>query len=187
MRSRIFSCCSLIFLSTGCAYIPWLGKDTPTIQSQSQSHSQSKTQPSQEHNIMAASPASANLEKANAFLAGNANKDGVTVTASGLQYQVLEKGDGTFHPTANSTVEVHYHGELISGQKFDSSYDRNSTISFPLDRVIPGWTEGMQYMKTGDKFRFFIPPNLAYGEAGAGGVIGPNEALIFDVELIGIK
>lgn len=130
-----------------------------------------------------------NLETANKFLAENAKKDGVKTTESGLQYQVLNEGaaDGK-SPQATDTVEVHYQGTLLNGTEFDSSYARGETIEFPLNRVIPGWTEGVQLMSEGDKFRFFIPPNLAYGEGGTpGGPIGPNEALIFEVELIAVK
>ena len=130
-----------------------------------------------------------NLETANAFLAENAKKDGVQTTESGLQYQVISEGpaDGK-SPTAEDTVEVHYQGTLINGTEFDSSYARGETIEFPLGGVIPGWTEGVQLMSEGDKYRFFIPPDLAYGVRGTpGGPIGPNEALIFEVELIAVK
>ena len=130
-----------------------------------------------------------NLETANAFLADNAKKEGVLTTDSGLQYQVLSNGpDDGKSPEAQDTVEVHYQGTLINGTEFDSSYARGETIEFPLDGVIPGWTEGVQLMSEGDKFRFFIPPALGYGEGGTpGGPIGPNEALIFEVELIAVK
>ncbi|WDI30063.1 FKBP-type peptidyl-prolyl cis-trans isomerase [Hyphococcus flavus] len=130
-----------------------------------------------------------NLEEANAFLAENAGKDGIQTTESGLQYQVLTEGpsDGK-SPEATDTVEVHYQGTLLNGTEFDSSYSRGQTIEFPLNRVIAGWTEGVQLMSEGDKFRFFIPPALAYGETGTpGGPIGPNEALIFEVELVAVK
>ena len=90
-------------------------------------------------------------------------------------------------PAASDTVTVHYHGTLVDGTVFDSSVERGDPTSFPLNGVIPGWTEGVQLMKVGDKFRFFIPPQLAYGESGAGGVIGPNATLIFDVELLEIQ
>lgn len=130
-----------------------------------------------------------NLEKANAFLADNAKKDDIKSTDSGLQYQVLTEGAGDGKsPEAADTVEVHYQGTLLNGTEFDSSYARGETIEFPLNRVIPGWTEGVQLMSEGDKYRFFIPPDLAYGEGGTpGGPIGPNEALIFEVELIAVK
>ncbi len=130
--------------------------------------------------------AALNQEKGSAFLAENAKKDGVKTTASGLQYEVLHSGSGDSHPTASSTVRVHYHGTLIDGTVFDSSVERGETISFPLNRVIPGWTEGVQLMKTGDKFRFYIPSNLGYGNRSAG-KIPPGSTLIFDVELFEIQ
>ena len=120
------------------------------------------------------------------FLEENANKEGIQTTASGLQYEVLRDGDGP-KPRAVSTVEVHYEGRLIDGKVFDSSYQRKETISFPLNRVIPGWTEGLQLMPTGSKYRLYIPSELGYGARGAGGDIPPHAALIFDVELIAIR
>ena len=120
------------------------------------------------------------------FLADNAKKDGVTTTESGLQYLVISKGDGTVSPLPTDKVLTHYHGTLIDGTVFDSSVDRGEPISFGLNQVIKGWTEGLQLMHEGDKFRFFIPSNLAYGERGAGNVIPPGAALIFDVELLKI-
>jgi peptidylprolyl isomerase len=128
-----------------------------------------------------------NLEASNAFLAENAKKDGINTTESGLQYQILEEGaaDGA-SPSATDTVKVHYAGTLINGTEFDSSYARGEPIEFPLNGVIKGWTEGVQLMSVGDKYRFFIPSELAYGERGSG-PIGPNEALIFEVELIEVK
>lgn len=128
-----------------------------------------------------------NVKAGEAFLAANAKKEGVKVTASGLQYKVLKSGKGTKSPKATDTVKVHYHGTLIDGSVFDSSVDRGEPISFPLNGVIPGWTEGVQLMKEGDKFQFTIPSKLAYGERGAGGKIGPNSTLVFDVELIAIE
>jgi len=129
-----------------------------------------------------------NLAEATAFLAENAKKDGVKTTPSGLQYEVITKGKGGKSPRATDTVRVHYQGTLINGTEFDSSYARGEPIEFPLNGVIAGWTEGLQLMNEGDKFRFFIPPNLGYGERGGpGGAIGPNEALIFEVELIKVK
>lgn len=127
-----------------------------------------------------------NLEKGSEFLAENSKKEGVKTTASGLQYEVLQSGSGESHPTASSTVRVHYHGTLIDGTVFDSSVERGETISFPLNRVIPGWTEGVQLMKVGDKFRFFIPSNLGYGNRSAG-KIPAGSTLIFDVELFEIQ
>ncbi|MEM1357412.1 MAG: FKBP-type peptidyl-prolyl cis-trans isomerase [Bacteroidota bacterium] len=120
------------------------------------------------------------------FLAENAKRPEVKVTDSGLQYEVLQEGEGA-SPTATETVEVHYHGTLIDGTVFDSSVDRGQTIEFPLNQVIPGWTEGVQLMKEGAKYRFFIPYQLAYGARGSGGKIPPYSALIFDVELFKVK
>lgn len=128
-----------------------------------------------------------NVKAGEDFLAANAKKEGVKVTASGLQYKVLKAGKGTKSPKATDTVKVHYHGTLIDGTVFDSSVDRGEPISFPLNGVIPGWTEGVQLMKEGDKYQFTIPSKLAYGERGAGGKIGPNSTLIFDVELLAIE
>ena len=127
-----------------------------------------------------------NLAKGEKFLAENATKEGVVTTASGLQYKILTEGTGK-SPKATDTVLVHYAGTLLSGTEFDSSYRRKEPIEFPLNRVIPGWTEGVQLMKEGAKFRFFIPSKLAYGPRGAGRDIGPNETLIFDVELLKVK
>ena len=121
-----------------------------------------------------------------AFLAENAKREGVKVTESGLQYEVLVEGNGP-KPTAASTVRVHYEGTLIDGTVFDSSYDRGESISFPLNGVIKGWTEGLQLMSVGSKYKFFIPYQLAYGEHGAGGSIPAYAALIFTVELLGIE
>ena len=124
-------------------------------------------------------------EQGEKFLAENAKKDGVVVTASGLQYMVLNEGTGK-QPKASDTVRCHYEGTLIDGTVFDSSYQRGEPADFGLRQVITGWTEGVQLMKEGSKFRFFIPYNLAYGERGAGGMIPGYAALIFDVELIEI-
>jgi FKBP-type peptidyl-prolyl cis-trans isomerase len=126
------------------------------------------------------------LDKGQAFLAENAKKEGVKTTASGLQYEVLTPGTGK-SPKATDIVRVNYRGTTIDGKEFDSSYKRGEPIEFPLNGVIPGWTEGLQLMKEGAKYRFFIPPNLAYGLAGAGPLIGPNETLIFDVELLKVR
>ncbi len=120
------------------------------------------------------------------FLAANKDKEGVQTTDSGLQYLVLEQGDGGEHPGPSDRVKVHYHGTLIDGTVFDSSVDRGEPISFGLNQVIAGWTEGLQLMVVGEKTRLFIPSELAYGSRGAGGVIGPDAALVFDVELLGI-
>ena len=120
-----------------------------------------------------------------AFLENNAKEDGVVVLESGLQYKVLVEGTGE-KPTSESTVRTHYHGTLIDGTIFDSSVDRGVPAEFPVNGVIAGWTEALQLMPTGSKWRLFVPYNLAYGERGAGGKIGPYTALIFDVELIDI-
>jgi FKBP-type peptidyl-prolyl cis-trans isomerase FklB len=120
------------------------------------------------------------------FLANNAKRTEVMVTESGLQYEVLKEGTGT-SPTATETVEVHYHGMLLDGTVFDSSVDRGETIEFPLNRVIPGWTEGVQLMKEGAKYRFYIPFDLAYGPRGSAPKIPPYAALIFEVELFKVK
>lgn len=117
------------------------------------------------------------------FLAENAKKPGVKVTASGLQYEVLQEGTGKA-PKATDTVRCHYHGTLIDGTVFDSSYQRNQPADFGLNQVIAGWTEGVQLMKEGAKYRLYLPYNLAYGEHGAGNTIPPYAALIFDVELL---
>ena len=137
-------------------------------------------------NAEAQKAASENSEKGKAYLAENAKKEGVKVTASGLQSEVIKEGTGK-KPAATDTVSVHYEGTLINGQVFDSSIRRGQPVEFPLNRVIPGWTEGVQLMSVGSKYRFVIPSNLAYGEHGAGGAIGPNETLIFEVELLDIK
>ena len=122
------------------------------------------------------------LDAGKNFLEENLKKDGIKSTASGLQYEVIKEGDGA-QPAATDLVEVHYHGTLLDGTVFDSSVDRGETTSFPLNRVIPGWTEGLQLMKEGGKYRFFIPYDLAYGERGAGADIKPYSTLIFEVEL----
>jgi FKBP-type peptidyl-prolyl cis-trans isomerase len=126
-----------------------------------------------------------NLTEGQKFLAENKVKEGVMTTDSGLQYKVLTMGDGA-KPVATDTVKVHYRGTLLDGTEFDSSYARNEPISFGLNRVIPGWTEGVQLMPIGSKFMFYIGPELAYG-AGGGGPIPPNSTLVFEVELLDIE
>nr|WP_314692806.1 FKBP-type peptidyl-prolyl cis-trans isomerase [uncultured Prevotella sp.] len=121
-----------------------------------------------------------------AFLAENGKKDGIVTLPSGLQYQVLKEGNGK-KPSATDQVVCHYEGTLIDGTVFDSSYQRNQPATFGLNQVIPGWTEGVQLMQEGAKFRFFIPYKLAYGERGAGAQIPPFATLVFDVELIEVK
>jgi FKBP-type peptidyl-prolyl cis-trans isomerase len=114
-------------------------------------------------------------------------KPEVTTTASGLKYTVLKTGTGTVHPAATDNVTVHYHGTLLNGTVFDSSVDRGQPATFPLNRVIPGWTEGVQLMKVGDKFKFEIPAPLAYGTASPSPAIPPDSTLVFEVELLEIK
>lgn len=124
--------------------------------------------------------------KGEAYQEENAAREGVEVTESGLQFETLEEGEGA-SPTAEDTVTVHYRGELIDGTEFDSSYQRGEPATFPLGNVIPGWTEALQKMQEGGKARLVIPPDLAYGEQGAGNRIGPNETLVFEVELLEVK
>ncbi len=131
----------------------------------------------------AAKAGEVNLKNGEAFLAENAKREGIKFTASGLQYEVLAEGNGD-SPKASDNVEVHYTGKLIDGTVFDSSVERGVPASFGVTQVIPGWVEALQLMKEGDKWRLYIPSNLAYGPNGAGGVIGPNMTLIFDVELL---
>ena len=120
-----------------------------------------------------------------AFLAENATREGVTVLESGLQYEVITAGEGE-KPTAESVVRTHYCGTLVSGEQFDSSYDRGEPTEFPVGGVIAGWTEALQLMPVGSKWKLFIPYHLAYGERGAGGAIGPYQALVFNIELLEI-
>ncbi|MFD1008857.1 FKBP-type peptidyl-prolyl cis-trans isomerase [Oceanisphaera ostreae] len=129
--------------------------------------------------------AAATLEESNKFLKENAKRDGVTVTDSGLQYEVLTEGEGA-KPNAEDVVTVHYTGTLVDGTTFDSSVERGEPASFPLNQVIPGWTEGVQLMSVGAKYKFVIPSELGYGEAGAGTIPG-NAVLTFEVELLEIK
>ncbi len=128
----------------------------------------------------------ANLDEGIAFLAENKKKDGVKETASGLQYRVITEGSGKT-PASSDSVSVHYKGTLIDGTKFDSSYDRGQPATFGVGGVIAGWTEALQLMKEGAKYKLFIPSELAYGERGAGQKIGPNATLIFEVELISVQ
>ena len=127
-----------------------------------------------------------NIEAGKSFLEENAKRDGVTTTASGLQYEIIKQGTGD-SPKETDKVTVHYHGTLIDGTVFDSSMDRGEPATFPVNGVIPGWVEALQLMNEGAKYKLFIPSNLAYGERGAGGAIGPNATLVFEVELISIN
>lgn len=130
--------------------------------------------------------AAANLKAGHDFLEANKKRPGVTTLPSGLQYEVLEQGSG-IKPSASSKVTCHYHGTLIDGTVFDSSVKRGEPAAFPLNMVIKGWTEGLQLMSTGSKWRFFIPSDLGYGDRQVSAQIGANSALIFDVELIAVN
>lgn len=148
-----------------------------------QAFQQKKVQEQQEAQ---AKRAADNLKKGEDFLTENGKKSEVKTTGSGLQYQVLTAGKGD-KPQATDQVKVHYEGKLLSGQVFDSSYKRGEPVTFTLNQVIPGWQEGLQLMSKGSKWKLFIPAGLAYGPGGAGGAIGPNETLIFEVELLEIN
>ncbi len=145
---------------------------------------QKETQAKQQEQMKAA--AEKNKKEGEAFLAANKKKDGVITLKSGLQYKIIKAGSGKT-PKATDSVTVNYKGTLIDGTEFDSSYKRGQPATFPVNGVIPGWTEALQLMKEGAKWQLFIPSDLAYGERGAGGVIGPDAVLIFDVELISIN
>ncbi|MBC7555132.1 MAG: FKBP-type peptidyl-prolyl cis-trans isomerase [Taibaiella sp.] len=130
--------------------------------------------------------AAENLEAGQEFLAANKMKPGITELPSGLQYEVMKEGNGP-KPSETDKVTCHYHGTLINGTIFDSSVQRGKPADFPLNMVIKGWTEGVQLMATGSKWRFFIPPHLGYGDRQVGPTIGPNSTLVFEVELLGIN
>ena len=134
---------------------------------------------------MKSEKATANLKAGEDFLEQNKKREGVMTTASGLQYEVLSEGSGA-KPKATDKVKCHYHGTLINGSIFDSSVQRGQPATFPLNMVIKGWTEALQLMSVGSKYRLFLHPSLAYGERQTGSVIGPNSTLIFDVELLDI-
>ena len=172
---KIVSYLLLIFFITGCQWFKGVSK-------KSEEKKLVKSSTEQKGTKMKADDKTDNQK----FLQENKSKEGVKTTASGLQYKVLKEGKGD-KPKASDTVEVHYRGQLIDGKEFDSSYKRNQSISFPLNGVIAGWTEGLQLMKEGAKYILYIPSNLGYGERGAGASIPPDAALIFEVELIKIK
>ncbi|MFH2130249.1 MAG: FKBP-type peptidyl-prolyl cis-trans isomerase, partial [bacterium] len=132
------------------------------------------------------SEASQNLAQGDQFLRQNAKKKGVITTASGLQYEIIKQGTGP-KPKLTDTVVTHYTGTLLDGKVFDSSYKRNAPATFPVNGVIKGWTEALQLMETGSKWKLYIPSNLAYGTRGAGSVISPNATLVFEIELLEIK
>jgi FKBP-type peptidyl-prolyl cis-trans isomerase len=138
-----------------------------------------------EQQVAQAALGEANTAAAAAYMAENGAREGVVTTESGLQYEVLTSGTGAV-PGAEDTVEVHYRGTLVDGTEFDSSYGRGETVTFGVGQVIPGWTEALQLMPEGSKWKLAIPPELAYGAGGAGQIIGPNAALVFEVELISI-
>ena len=139
-----------------------------------------------EQQAVQAAMGEANEAAAAAFLADNASKEGETVTESGLQYEVIEAGEGPM-PGPDDTVEVHYRGTLVDGTEFDSSYARGETVSFGVGQVIAGWTEALQMMKVGSKWQVFVPPILAYGRGGMGQKIPPNKLLVFEIELLSIE
>ncbi|MEH6585097.1 MAG: FKBP-type peptidyl-prolyl cis-trans isomerase [Halioglobus sp.] len=138
-----------------------------------------------EQQTVQAAMGEANLAAAAAYLDENKAREGVVVTETGLQYEIVEAGEGA-KPGVEDTVEVHYRGTLVDGTEFDSSYKRGETVTFGVGQVIPGWTEALQLMPAGSKWKLFIPPELGYGAGGAGQMIGPNAALIFEVELVSI-
>lgn len=151
---------------------------------QTMQEAQALYQQRQEQEI--AKQGASNQSAGDAFLAANAKKAGVKTTPSGLQYKIITAGDGTM-PSAEDTVQVHYRGTLIDGTEFDSSYKHGGPATFPLNGVIPGWTEGLQLLSKGGKAELYIPAELAYGPRGMGQVIGPNSALVFEVELLDIN
>lgn len=165
--------------------IYYFGSKGTTVKEETQPVAQNALQDNQT-NTQQMSTAEKNLQEGQAFLAQNKTKPGVVTTASGLQYEVLKEGTGP-KPTLNQTVKVHYEGTLIDGTIFDSSYKRGEPIEFGVTQVIPGWTEALQLMNVGSKYKLYLPSNIAYGANGAGGAIGPNETLIFTVELLAVR
>ncbi len=150
-----------------------------------QSFMQKKLKEQEDQLAKMAADGEANREAGEKFLAANMQRDGIKKTGSGLQYEIMTPADGD-KPEVTDTVKVHYRGTLIDGTEFDSSIARNEPATFPLNRVIPGWTEGLQLMSVGSKYRFYVPSDLAYGEQRASAMIGPNATLIFEVELLEI-
>lgn len=162
------------------------GKDSRMTQEEIAAEMQAyQEQAAAENEAAQAVLSEANEAAGAAFLAANAAEEGVVTTESGLQYKVVTEGTGPT-PSADDTVEVHYRGTLTDGTEFDSSYSRGETVTFGVGQVIPGWTEALQLMPVGSKWELVIPSDLAYGAGGAGGVIGPNAALVFEVDLVGI-
>lgn len=165
----------------------FLGEETLLTQEEKQAEREKFIQQRQEKlQQQRSEEARINLEEGQAFLAANAEKEGVTTTESGLQYRVIEEGGGE-RPDADDRVTVHYRGKLINGVEFDSSYSRGEPATFGLNQVIPGWTEGVQLMREGAKYELFVPSDLAYGEQGRPGPIGPNSTLIFEIELLEVS
>jgi FKBP-type peptidyl-prolyl cis-trans isomerase FklB len=162
------------------------GKTTLTEAEMRETLESFKTELSQKMQVKQKAAGDKNLKEGEDFLAANAKKEGVKVLPSGLQYKVIKSGAGK-SPKATDTVKTHYHGTLTDGTVFDSSVERKEPVSFPVNQVIPGWTEALQLMKEGDKWQLYVPAKLAYGERGAGPKIGPNAALVFDVELLSIE
>jgi FKBP-type peptidyl-prolyl cis-trans isomerase len=154
-----------------------------TMETFQQQHQEKLVAMEAEREVQREAAAAENKQAGEEFLAANAEKEGVVTLPSGLQYKQIEAGKGE-QPGAADTVTVHYRGTLINGTVFDSSYDRGEPVSFPLQNVIAGWTEGLQHMREGSKYELYIPPELAYGPGGSGPAVGPNETLIFEVELL---
>jgi len=163
----------------GGAASKWTEEEMTAAMQQMQSEMMAKQQ------ARAQEQATVNQAAGEEFLATNGQREGVVTTASGLQYEVERDGDGP-SPGPTDTVTVHYRGTLIDGTEFDSSYARDQPATFPLDRVIPGWTEGLQLMSVGSKWKLYVPASLGYGERGAGPKIGPSSTLIFEVELLDV-